>query len=135
MFLKISQNSQKRNLCQAQVFSWKFCVIFKKPFFIEHLWWLLLTEWKLNTRNRRQSDFWTCYVCSVQLLHHLKFTSWSYIWDNCFFIRTCDAIYLFSAAEINEIVDNLEKEYHKEIIPIKNSKVYQRRIDNPVEHL
>ena len=26
----------------AQVFSVIFCEIFKKPFFIEHLWWLIL---------------------------------------------------------------------------------------------
>ena len=40
-----------------------------------------------------------------------------------FFIRTCHAERLFSAAEINDlIVDTLGHRYHKEIIPIKNSK-------------
>ena len=28
----------------AQVFSFEFCEISEKPFFIEHLWWLLLDE-------------------------------------------------------------------------------------------
>ena len=66
VFLKISQNSQK-NTCTwvsfnkvaglrpeacnfikketlAQVFSCEFCEIFKNPFFIEQLWWLLLIQ-------------------------------------------------------------------------------------------
>ena len=30
----------------AQVFSCEFCEIFKKIFFIEHLWWLLLSTSK-----------------------------------------------------------------------------------------
>ena len=58
LFLKISQNSQEKNLCQslffnkvaglglatllkkrlAQMFSFEFRKIFKKTFFIEHLW-------------------------------------------------------------------------------------------------
>ena len=66
MFLKISQNSQE-NTCvrisflirlhveswtfikqgtPAQVFTFKFCKVFKNSSFIEHLWWLLLERAK-----------------------------------------------------------------------------------------
>ena len=66
MFLKISQNSQE-NTCvrisflirlhvesstfikqgnPAQVFTFKFCEVFKNSSFIEHLWWLLLERAK-----------------------------------------------------------------------------------------
>ena len=53
MFLKISQNSQKNTCVRvffliklqnlAQVLSCEFCKVFKNSFFIEHLWWLLLS--------------------------------------------------------------------------------------------
>ena len=39
-----------------------------------------------------------------------------------FFIRTCYVERLFNAAEIDKVVDSLRNKYHKEIIPIKNSK-------------
>ena len=63
VFLEISQNSQEstctrvsflitllasspatlfRKMTLVQVFSCEFCEISKTPFFIEHLWWLLL---------------------------------------------------------------------------------------------
>ena len=64
VFLEISQNSQEntcarvffnkvaglrpyacnfiKNETLAQMFSYEFCEISKTPFFIEHLWWLLL---------------------------------------------------------------------------------------------
>ena len=66
VFLKISQNSQE-NTCvrisflirlhvesstfikqgnPAQVFTFKFCEVFKNSSFIEHLWWLLLERAK-----------------------------------------------------------------------------------------
>lgn len=47
----------------------------------------------------------------------------SCIGSNYFFFRTRHAERIFSAAEINySIFDTLGHEYHKEIIPIKNSK-------------
>ena len=47
----------------------------------------------------------------------------SCIWNNYFFFRTRHAERIFSAAEINySIFDTLGHKYHKEIIPIKNSK-------------
>ena len=75
MFLKISQNSQE-NTCvrisflirlhvesstfikqgnPAQVFTFKFCEVFKNSSFIEHLWWLLLE------RAKNCDPLWTRY--------------------------------------------------------------------------
>ena len=72
MFLEISQNSQENTCARVsffkkealtRVFSCEFCEISKKTFFIEDLWWLLLTTYAplvnfriINKQTKQSSD-------------------------------------------------------------------------------
>ena len=49
VFLKTLHNSQENTY--AQVFSYEFCEIFKKIFFVEHIWWLPLQSYVARSCN------------------------------------------------------------------------------------